>query len=389
MKMIEFDWNKAANSEVVIYGTTVGGKIIFQCLKSRGIEAAFFCDRSERYSEFCGIPVRTPEVLKNQTDYIVLVALTRSFNSACQCLEDWGYKEVYKCCNLIFDRKMEDFECDENEKIAVANFLEKYPIYAGNLEGRAIILPTLEVFITERCTLRCRDCSHLIPRYDKPIDYEITKIIQHLQNVLKIVEKISDLTILGGEPLLHKNISRLLEYCYKQEKIENITIISNGTVMPTDDVLKSMRNTNTRLRLSDYGKYSIRLKELKSRCEQEKITCFINNELWTDMGKIYNHNYTEIELEEMFTDCPFAFALLLLKGKIFRCAHVAHLNNLEIIDSYQHDSVDVNEIREEDIVSKKEELLDYLHISYLKGCSYCNGIKNSIQGIEPAIQGVR
>lgn len=389
MKIIEFDWNKAANSEIVIYGTTVGGKIISQCLKSKGIEVAFFCDRSERYSEFCGIPVKTPNALKSRTNYIVLNALTRSFNSACQCLEEWGYKEVYKCCNLISGRKTEDFECDENEKIAVADFLQKYPAYAGNLESQDIILPTLEVFVTERCTLRCRDCSHLIPRYNKPVDYRIESIIKYLQNALKIVEKISDLTILGGEPLLHKDISQLLEYCCAQQKIENITIITNATVMPTDDVLQLMSKTNARLRLSNYGKYSIRLEEIKKKCEENNVKFFVNDELWTDMGEIYNHNYSENELKEIFTDCPFAFDLLLLRGRIFRCAHVAHLNNLGIINSYQHDSVDVTEIREGDIVSKRRELLEYLHISYLEGCSYCNGIKNSIQGIEPAIQGVR
>ena len=30
-----------------------------------------------------------------------------------------------------------------------------------------------------------------------------------------------------------------------------------------------------------------------------------------------------------------------------------------------------------------------MHVDYLEGCIYCNGVKNSIQGIEPAIQGVR
>lgn len=389
MRIKEFDYNQTDNQFIVIYGATVGGKLIFQCLQSKGINVAFFVDRDKEKKEICGIPVRDPSVLQGTKEYTVLLALTRSFSSACQYMSGIGYEEIYSCREIIKNKTIRDFTYTENEKVLVVDFLKKYPIYAENLENEGIVLPALEVFITERCTLRCRDCSHLIPRYNKPIDYEIEDLIGYLDNVLKIVDRISDLIILGGEPLLHKEISKLLEYCCAQQKIEDITIISNGTVMPEKSVFWTMSKTKARLRLSNYGKYSTRLEQIRSRCEEQNVICFVNDELWTDMGEIYNHNYSENELKEIFTDCPFAFDLLLLRGRIFRCAHVAHLNNLEIINSYQHDSVDVTEIREEDIVSKRRELLEYLHISYLEGCSYCNGIKNSIQGIEPAIQGVR
>lgn len=389
MIITDFDYRDIANSEIVIYGTTVGGKVIFQCLKERGIKVSFFCDRNGKNNTFCGIPVYNPEVLKQRKEYKVLIALTRSFNSACQYLEELEYEQVYKCCRLIAEKKVEDFVYEENEETAVIDFLNKYSTYANGMKDEEIVLPTLEIFITERCTLRCRDCSHLIPRYSNPKDHCLEEIIEDLKNVLKIVRKISDLTILGGEPLLHKGISKLLEYCYEQEKIEEITIISNGTVLPSEEIFNTMKRTKSRLRLSNYGKYSVHLDDIKTICAEKGITCFINDELWTDMGKIFNHNYSRDELIELFIDCPFAFDLLLLKGKIFRCAHVAHLNSLDIIDSYSHDSVDVRIVNKDNLEDKRRELFEYLNMSYLIGCNYCNGIKNSIQGIEPAIQGVR
>ncbi len=389
MELKEFCNKERDNKSIVIYGATVGGKLVFQCLYSQGIKVDFFVDRDKEKKEFCGIPVRDPAVLCNSKDYKVLLALTRSFTSAYQYMDEIGYEEVYSCKDLIKNKAIQDFIYSENEKALVSDFLKKYPVYVENLKYEEIVLPALEVFITERCTLRCRDCSHLIPRYCKPVDYKIADIIEHIENVLKIVERISDVIILGGEPLLHKDIPELLGYCYAQEKIEDITIISNATIMPEENVFQAMRNTKARLRLSNYGKYSKRLDEIKKKCEEYGVECYVNDELWTDMGKIYNHNYTKYELREIFTDCPFAYALLLLKGKIFRCPHVAHLNNLGIVDSHEHDSVDITEINAQNILSKKKELMEYLHISYLEGCSYCNGIKNSIQGIEPAIQGVR
>jgi len=389
MKIEEFDWKVHGESKIVIYGTTVGGKVIYQCLQAVGINVEFFCDRSKRYSEFCGCPVKEPSILCEDKSYKVLIALTRSFDSVCQYMEQIQYKEVYSCQNLIKEKKVEDFVYIENEREWVADFLEKYPLYAAD-NTDDIFMPSLEVFITERCTLRCRDCSHLIPEYKEPKDYDINEIINVLKNVLKVVNKISDLIILGGEPLLHKELYQLLEWGgHQQGRIGTLTIISNGSVMPEEKLLSTMKKTGTRIRLSNYGKYSIKLKEIQDVCKKREITCFINDELWTDMGKIFNHNYTEEGLKEIFTDCPFSYDLLLLKGKIYRCAHVAHLNNLHIIDSCLHDSIDMSEITSDNISERKRELREYMKVDYLEGCNFCNGIKNSIQGIEPAVQSVR
>lgn len=389
MELKEFKYNEHKNSKIVIYGTTVGGKIIFQCLHRLGISVEFFCDRSKKYTKFCGVPVKEPSVLTQNKTYVVLIALTRSFSSAYQYMEQIGYQEVYCCKSLIQSKTIEEFEYAENEKELVADFLVKYSFYAGGCTKEGIVFPSLEVFITERCTLRCRDCSHLIPRYQFPKDYEIQEIISNLKNVLKVAQKICDLIILGGEPVLHKDLYKLLEWAYSEKSVENITIVSNGTVMPNEELLSTMKKTGARLRLSNYGKYSTKLNEIIEMCDQRGITCFVNDELWTDMGDIYHHSYTKEEQREMFIDCPFGFDMLLLKNNIFRCAHVAHLNNLGAIDSYEHDSVDISKITEKNIEDKKRELQEYFQIEYLEGCCYCNGIRNSIQGIEPAIQGIR
>lgn len=388
MELKEFDWLSDKDSKIVIYGTTVGGKIIFQCLQAVGVNATFFCDRNGKYLEFCGIPVKQPSILGEEKNCKILIATTRSFNSVCQYLDEIGQGKVYSCINLIKIRSIEDILCDENERALVEDFYEKYPVYAGIMKNE-IMFPSLEVFITERCTLKCRDCSHLIPRYLKPIDYEIDEIIDDLEKVLKVVGKISDLIILGGEPLLHKQLYRILEWGYQQEKIGTMTIISNGTVNINEDLLNVMEKTKARIRLSNYGHYSVKLKNILCKCKERNIACYVNDELWTDMGAIYNHNYSEKELKAVYKDCPFAYAFLMIRGKVFRCAHVAHLNNLGIIDSYDYDSVDIKEITDEKIDEKKKELQKYMQIDYLQGCNYCNGIKNSIQGIEPAIQGVR
>ena len=386
MEIQEFDAKTyQKNQSVMIYGATVGGKMIFQCLQSEGIPVECFVDRRLQGEMCCGVPVKSPEILKNQAS-ILLIAVTRSYNSVCQFLDKIQFDMAYSCDDLISAKCREDFECERDEQVAVTDFLAKYPLYVQGFKEKKLVLPTLEIFITEHCTLRCRDCSHLVKYYENPQNYDKNKVLQYLDNFLKVVDRLEEVIILGGEPLLHPDLSSLLEYCKKEEKIGDITVISNGTIVPDNRVIGAMKSSQARLRLSDYGKLSPKIKEIRTLCEENDVECFVLHEVWTDMGKIFWHDYDTQELKNIFQDCPFAFDLLLLNGKICRCAHVAHLNNLQKIDSSTHDCVDFTNVSKENIEMKKAELLRYMNIEYLEGCQYCNGIKNSVQGIEAAIQ---
>ena len=186
MEIKEFCCNIDYKAPIVIYGTTVGGKIIYQCLKRRGITVDFFCDRSNRYKEFCGIPVNTTDVIE-EFHYTILISVTRSFQSVIRYLEKIGYNTVYVCNELLLEEDAKDFEVDANEKSLAEDFFKIYPIYTSyDLSSNGILLPALEVFITEKCTLRCRDCSHLIPRYENPKDYNIDEIKEAKNMAIKI-----------------------------------------------------------------------------------------------------------------------------------------------------------------------------------------------------------
>lgn len=385
MNIKEFDVNRYTGETVMIYGTTVGGKMIFQCLQKNGIHVACFIDRRITNETFCGVPVEKPETLLTRQG-ILLLAVTRSYISVCQFLKEIDFRQVYSCVNLIAGKSKADFVCERDEQVGITDFLAKYPLYVNRFCEQNLVLPTLEVFITEKCTLRCRDCSHLIKYYDHPENYDMDSILRYLGNVLEVVDYLEEVIILGGEPLLHKDLPRLLDYCYASEKIGDITIISNGTVIPTSDIVEAMKRNRVRLRLSDYGSLSVNLPKVRKLCDEQKIECFVLHELWTDMGQIYRHEYGMDELNSLFADCPFAFDLLLLEGQLCRCAHVAHLNHLRKIDTSEHDCIDFTKLSMEDVDKKRDELRQYMQIDYLEGCQYCNGIKNSVQGIEAAIQ---
>ncbi|MCK5757461.1 MAG: hypothetical protein KAH14_00090, partial [Clostridiales bacterium] len=83
----------------------------------------------------------------------------------------------------------------------IAYLLKKiYMMITGGFE-----LDYVEVFITSRCNLRCRDCSILVPYLPKLEDFNVDEAINDLNELLELVDCIHKVEILGGEAMLNKD----------------------------------------------------------------------------------------------------------------------------------------------------------------------------------------
>lgn len=106
---------------------------------------------------------------------------------------------------------------------------------------------TLQIFITNRCNLRCKGCF-----YGHKLDTSSDMSLELYQNIVREnAPFIKKITLLGGEPLLHKQIGEML--------IENskynisTTIYTNGRFL---DVLKDFPNVPFDLRIGVLGNIS-------------------------------------------------------------------------------------------------------------------------------------
>ena len=91
---------------------------------------------------------------------------------------------------------------------------------------------------TYRCTLKCKLCAAYAPYYKNPDHYEYGFLAKQIDSFFDIVDTVRDFSLSGGEPLLHKDIARLLlkllEY---KERIKRILILTNGTLLMREELL--------------------------------------------------------------------------------------------------------------------------------------------------------
>ena len=164
-------------------------------------------------------------------------------------------------------------------------------------------MPYFEVVLTTRCTMRCESCGNLMQYFSSKNQYtcSIEKILETLNAIFEVVDSIGLVQILGGEPLLFKDIVKVVERLDKEPKVKAFGIVTNGTIKPKEDLLMSLsKSKKFCFNISDYRsspnlKVKLHYKEIIALLESYNIPhnmMFENEPLksWWDFGKIYKRN---------------------------------------------------------------------------------------------------
>lgn len=381
-----FDRNDIeASGKIILYGAAMYGELALNALNECGVKVTAFCDRVQAGNTFCDLPVISPEELKQMPDAYVLICATKGFQGIKYYLEEINWKNYYEISNLLKNVNYEKLRpyC---RQLPIQDLIEKYNFYVFDNKKETLDLSFLALSITERCTLKCKKCSVLAPYYEHPCDDDFQLITDSLSNLINCVDSIAELQIGGGEPFLHRNFKEILDWIITQDKVKEISIFTNSTIIPNEEVQTILATPKIKLLLDDYGKLSRNLDKIVSICEKKKIRYIIQKfERWDDLGDYSRKNYTEEQLVNMFKYCSFGNVMSLMKGKLYRCTTAARIADLGIVGE-EGDYVSFLE-KDYNVEDKRKEIRELIYNKkYHNGCRYCNGISTNKLGIPVAEQ---
>lgn len=184
--------------------------------------------------------------------------------------------------------------------------LKNIPIVIKILLNKYAYIYHMEMPVTTKCSLRCKDCSNLMQYYKSPYDVDIELLLESVDKLMEVVDRISTYTLLGGEPLLYFNLSTLLNRLISEKKIEKIRIITNGTIVPkAPELINLLKDKKVYMYISNYGILSRKKTQLIDLLEEKGVKYFIFDEevTWRDMGNIENRGKNESELHKQFVRC--------------------------------------------------------------------------------------
>lgn len=296
--------------------------------------------------------------------------------------EKYFYKTIIKingkevcATNQWFDHNINRFEHYLKEKYL--HLLRR--LSPGRLKEKKLL--SFEVNITDHCNLNCIGCEHFSPlskeKYININDYEhdCSRLGELLNGEVKNIH------LMGGEPLLHPDMNKILEITRKYFVKGVIQIITNGVLLMNQNKTfwETCLKNNIEVLITEYP-INLKYKEIekKAKSNNVRLKYYFSGE--KTLQKRPFDLQGKQNIEENIKICHMAnICVQLRNGKLFTCVPIAYVS---IFNEYFNKNLEVTENDFIDIykVKNKDEIFNFLN-KPVPFCRYCN-----ILGIELGIE---
>lgn len=179
------------------------------------------------------------------------------------------------------------------------------------------VLSKVDIVLTFRCTLNCNHCA-MFTIYGERKEYNLSEIKENINKLFIVVDYVLELTLLGGEPIIHRSLIEVLGFIKEKysDRIGQVVLITNGNVNPSEEVYDIIKDSGTIISISDYTlvhNYKNELDSFVKRLKKHSIPYYYNREMeWKD------HGYPGAPKDYSDEDAP---------DHVKKCGHTTHSMN--------------------------------------------------------------
>ncbi len=235
-------------------------------------------------------------------------------------------------------------------------------------------------WINTVCTLRCKKCITLTPYHKNPINFPKENIFRDIDKFFEIYDWIDHFDIEGGESLLHPDLASIIDKAFNyKDRFGRLHILTNGTLLPSQELINSCKSRNVLFIIDDYGDLSCRKNELVEILSINNIQYRIDKyhgedqyfDGWVDFGDMQKKSYSEDEKQQVFNNCRQAQvnAPYIKDGKIYVCSiQAAGIEHISLIEGEY-----VNLLDDSVSIQERINLASNFGKTPLRSCSFCKG----------------
>lgn len=374
---------KKETRPVIIFGASVTGEAVLNVCKENGIPVTAFCDNNrEKTSCTCsGKPVLyAPAVRDLYPDPVFIIAVI-DIQDIVKQLRELGFEKFYPAADLL--RHYDVFRYTYSKPADFVEYVVSACIHSHDSFAHPdkLFIRSVDLVITERCSLKCRDCSNLMQYYQKPVNYPLPVLLRSIDDLCSLTDEINEFRIIGGEPFMNPEWPAVTRHVYEKTNVHRVIFYTNGTILPKEEHFPLLQNPRTMFIVTDYGPLSRNIDRL---CDKLKEYGIMYSRLpvggWTDCSKIFDRKRTESELQETFDCCCVKNSFTLSNGVFYRCPFAANADQLKKFASPPEDRILLSEASKTDL-QRFIRRTDFIH-----ACTFCAGRRLDAPKITPAIQ---
>jgi len=391
--------------KIYIFGADIVGKVVMKILEENKINIEGFLDNNKNkcFEKINNLPVEhaPKKLLTIEKDSIILIASTYILDIINQ-LESYGFFNWSPLEKILIEKNKSSFDDyikdDLQRNYSGGVFTKDFVNFNVNnmiasqrkyLDPNKLFIRSMDIIVTEKCSLKCKDCSNLMQYYDKPINIEGSELLTDYEDLNAVSDEVNEIRIIGGEPLMNKDFDEITAKAASYEKFNKVVVYTNGTICPKDEKLEKIKNDKTFVFITTYGALSKNAEKLANSLEKLGINYNIQPAYgWTDSGKVKNYNRPEKINKNLFKLCCAKHFTTLTDGKIFRCPFSANLERLKALPKSEDDFFDIRNARNSSSLKELKLNLKWFlrDKDLINACNFCHGRSYGQPEIEPGIQ---
>ena len=348
-------------SEYFLWGAgTYGARLIDVMKDDLCFRAVIDNDNEKQGSMFHGVPVISYEDAKEYLPSVKIVLSSAIPRNVQLFLKNEGYVQ-----NIDF--------------FAIFQFVPRY-FWAKN----KLSIQNINAACTTICNMRCDAClcyGHIAKRHRH---LTIDEIKNDFDLLFNHIDYVVNIPFCCGESMLNaKAVADACNYIYEnyENRYHTLTIVTNGSTIPNDEVMQSFAKSKTVISISEYPSLVMTKQKLIERCKAYNVsylnntTCNIGN--WHGLG---DPRTLSIDNPTQLVDGCLTVPAGLIDGWLYTCSAqmyaqvVAGIGSIQPGDAFDLRKPVTEDTREEvyRIISAQPEK------GYVSHCTRCYGTLNPL-----------
>ena len=235
------------------------------------------------------------------------------------------------------------------------------------------VLYLLEYHLAEHCNMNCRHCFHFSPLVNTEIFPDLDEFKRDIIRLSEIFENIRTIRLMGGEPLLNKELPQFIYEARKAFPKANIRLLSNGLLYKTvkGELLKAIKSCDVAIHVSLYKPMVHKKDDMERYFKDNGIKYWISDPV-LHFAKYINIKGTS-DPKKVVRNCPASRCAFLGNGNIARCPlpfNIGHLNkyfNQSI--NMEHELIDIHAPQLDGFALKRRLMQP------MQSCRYCGKLE--------------
>lgn len=188
------------------------------------------------------------------------------------------------------------------------------------------VLDYLETHLVDHCNLNCKGCSHFCNLAEEKFT-GVEDIKKDFYQLSKVFRNIKVIRLMGGEPLLHPEVNKIIADVRSSFPDSEIKLATNGFLLKTmsEDFWETCRKNNITVDFSKYPPIKNIWDDIISLCQRKGVKVGIVN-VADDFFAFHNSKGDSNPKEALSMCRKLSYCPLLKDSKIYICAKSVYIS---------------------------------------------------------------